>query len=98
MKKTLYEKLKEKKYTEYTMCQLPGCKNKLVLLSGQKIRKYCCVEHAKEAQKMYLKEWRKNNQSLVKFYNKRYSRNRKRKIKQGLIIPKKYENKKTKVN
>jgi hypothetical protein len=90
--KTLYEILKERKYLEYTTCQLPGCEKPLERLTEQKIRKYCCREHAIEAQKMYLKEWRRNHTQLVKIYNKRSMRIRKLKFKHGILIPKKQPN------
>jgi len=82
---TLYEKLKERNYKTYTVCQLPGCSKPLKRKFHQKIRKYCCTEHAQEAKKIYLKEWKLRNKENVSIWNKRYAKNRKKRIKEGLI-------------
>jgi hypothetical protein len=91
---TLYDKLSSRKYKEYTVCQFPGCSKPLKRLFHQKIRKYCSEEHAKEAQRLYIAEWKRKNKDRVKMWNHRYVVNRRKKIKQG-IITKKNENKKS---
>lgn len=95
---TLYDKLRARNYREYTVCQLPGCSNELKKLSGKNVKKYCCQEHAKKAQRLYINEWRMRNRDRVKKWNKRYVINRKKRIKEGSIIIKKHEYKKNKTD
>jgi len=63
----LEKKLFTRKYKKLTVCQLPGCKNKLTDRN-----KYCCTEHAEEAKKLYKKIWSRNNKDKVKKHNHNY--------------------------
>jgi len=79
-----YKKLQERNYTKYSVCQLEGCDKPLVRKFHQKIRKYCCEEHALEAQRAYRKEWNKRNKDNIKVWNRRYFANRKKRIAEGV--------------
>jgi hypothetical protein len=69
----IYEKLSKRNYKEYFSCQLPGCNNPIVKQEGQKIRKYCCKEHAKKAQMMYKRMYETRNKDRVKVWRKNYA-------------------------
>ena len=77
MIKTLYDKLSERHYTEYSICQLPGCSEKLV--AGVSL-KYCTKEHARKARLMYRVEWNKKHKKNIKLWNERYARNHKQEL------------------
>ena len=79
-----YKQLSERHYKDYTTCQLPGCNKELEKFQRQKVRKYCCIEHAKEAQKLYIAEWKITHKENVRLWNKRYATKR-LKIKRGLL-------------
>ena len=89
----IYKKLSERHYKDYTTCQFPGCDKTLDKVKGQRVRKYCSIEHAKQAQKLYIAEWKVTHKGNVKAWNERYVRNVKLKIKQGI-----YENKEPKTD
>ncbi len=74
-----YKKLKATNYRKYTTCQLPGCNKPLKKKFGQKVIKYCCPEHALEAKKLYLAEWKRRHKENVKVWNHRYWLRQKRK-------------------
>jgi len=80
---TLYDKLKSRKYTQYTTCQFPGCSKELNRIGKDCQKKYCCLEHAKEAQKLYRREWELRNKKRVQIWKSRYAKKRWKRIKNG---------------
>lgn len=96
-----YKQLKSREYKTFTTCQLPGCNKPIKRLFIQKIRKYCCPEHAQKAKMMYLAEWKLRNKDRRKEYNHRYWIKIAKRKKDGEYplennqFEKKYENKET---
>lgn len=80
---TLFEKLSRRTYKEYTTCQLPGCSLPIDKEAGQK--KYCCKEHAKKAQYMYIQEWNALHPDHVRLWKRRYARNYRKRLREGTI-------------
>lgn len=97
----LFDILKNRRYKEYNVCQLPGCQNKLDEKNRKIFRKYCCLEHAKKAKYLYKLEWEKNNPERKKIWNHRYAVKRWKRVKNGELPNMNkinYENKKAKAN
>jgi hypothetical protein len=80
---TLYDKLKARNYKTFKVCQFPGCDKPLKRLFSQKVKKYCSLKHALEAQKLYRSEWNNLNRDRIREYNHRYATKRRKKIQSG---------------
>jgi hypothetical protein len=70
----LFTKLSERKYREYSICQLPGCKKKIQKLGKGRMNKYCSKEHFLQAKKLYKPEWEKLNHDKVLQYKRKYNK------------------------